>query len=255
MFLKGNNGFQDQVITIRSPKYKFDYDSSAVYKTSTIQEATDPSNLDGNGPTHCHDIEVAQDPADILLKPNDDCECEVPNQNGVPYCDGDYEDYNNILHPALYRECLDGVNTKYRNDEFPVDDCRTRLEVPVPPEIFPNELITLQKRDERVRNKTRRLRIEDPSNTVFEGCGLIKQCTSPFANDKVEEECIDKKSCPMIVTFGKGLAERHNSDEITVEIYAVSRGWAAVGISTDEIMVSVPSLWTKVYHFWMTMSL
>lgn len=133
----------------------------------------------------------------------------------------------------------------YSNDDFPLDDCRTKLEYPTPPEVFPNEIIRLENIEDDNSTNTVILEPFDPTEDVFYGCQLVKQCLSMHSDDKEEEECIRDRSCGMLITFGKGLGEAHRpGEEITMEIYAVARGWAAIGLSpNDEFMVRKLLTW------------
>lgn len=124
---------------------------------------------------------------------------------------------------------------QHSDEDFQDGDCRTKLEYPRPPEVFPNEQISLENTDEDEFNNTVFLEPFDPTDEVYYGCGLVKKCISRFSDDTVEAECIRTKSCGMIVTFGKGLGEAHDSrSEVTIEIMAVARGWAAIGISPKD---------------------
>ena len=69
---------------------------------------------------------------------------------------------------------------------------------------------------------------------------MIKNCYSRHADKKQNKECIEQRACDMIFAFGKGLGETpKDSEEAVFEIFAVARGWAAIGISDDELMVRV----------------
>src|SRR5207302_10116503 len=95
-----------------------------------------------------------------------------------PLCLNKYAFYNNIFYNKLYRTCLGQERISKTNDNFDEDDCRTKLEYPRPPEIFPNELITLEGTEEDEFNNTVILEPFDPTDEAYDGCGLIKKCIS-----------------------------------------------------------------------------
>lgn len=240
-----------RIITIRSPKYLFTYDSTSfmhVNPPNPRQDSVHPSNLDASVSDQCHGVEL---PIEYLKRPDDDCVCELRSQGSTttssqpvtglaPLCTVKYEFYNHIQDNKLYRLCLAKEDPRRGNEDFPLDDCRTKLEYPRPPEVFPNEIIRLQNVEEDNFTNIVDLDPFDPTDEAYYGCGLIKRCISRYSSDAQEEECIRDKSCGLIITFGKGLGEAHHpEDEITIEIFAVARGWAAVAISpNDELMVT-----------------
>ncbi|CAL8072628.1 unnamed protein product [Orchesella dallaii] len=217
----------DHILTIRSPKYIFEHNKNYF-----------PGQTTSHG---CHNSSKYLQ-VDTTGKPDDNCECtieRISNPNGPPpLCALLYDNFHHILDKSLYRVCLSVEDPSRGVEDFAADDCRTKIEYPMPPVVYEPELIqlTVDGQDNYTTNDT--VGVGDPVNEAFEACGLIKQCYSRYSDDEVDRSCIQDRSCDILVTFGKGLGEGPGSGETVVEIYAVARGWAAVGISPEDETMS-----------------